>query len=134
MPALREEIDQFMKTEWLATLATVDAECQPHLVPVYFTYDGEKVYIQTDRASVKVRNLLANPQVAVAVCRGEEAVVLQGTAAIAGPDEFRARTWEYIYKYTLQIDENGRDTMGIPLFDEQFRCVVVICVDKILFW
>lgn len=73
-----EEVRAFMERERLASFATVDAGCRPHVVPVFFTYEGGRVYVQTDRSSVKVRNLLGNDNVAVAVYRGEEAVIIRG--------------------------------------------------------
>jgi len=58
MPKTLSEVQDFMNREQLASFATVDSENKPHVVPVFFTYENRKVYVQTDRKSVKVRNLL----------------------------------------------------------------------------
>ena len=71
-----------MNRERLASFAKVDPWNKPHVVPVFFTYDEGKLYIQSDRSSVKVRNLRKNDNVAVAVYRGEEAVIVRGKARI----------------------------------------------------
>lgn len=101
------EISEFMKREPIACIATVDMEGKPHVVPVWFTYKNGKVYIQTDRNSVKVRNLKKNSNVAVAVYRGEEAVIIQG---------------------------KGRDRIRISLFNSQIRCVIEVTPKKVLYW
>jgi len=135
MPKSLSEVSSFMQKEWLASFATVDAEGRPHVVPVFFTYDEGRVYVQTDRKSVKVRNLAKNSNVAIAVYRGEEAVIIRGKGkVIADRNEFIKRTQEHIDKYHLQLDEHGRDSMGIPLFDAKIRCVIEVIPEKILFW
>ncbi len=135
MPKSLTEVSSFMRKERLASLATVDAKGRPHVVPVFFTYDEGRVYVQTDRKSVKVRNLAKNCNVAIAVYRGEEAVIIRGRGkVIADKNEFTERTQEHIDKYRLQLDEHGRDSMGIPLFNAKIRCVIEIAPDKILFW
>jgi len=78
MPNSLKEVQSFMNRERLAAFATVSPNNEPHIVPVFFTYDNGKVYIQTDRNSVKVRNLIRNINVAVVVYCGEEAVIIRG--------------------------------------------------------
>lgn len=135
MPKSLSEVSSFLQKERLASFATVDAEGRPHIVPIFFTYDGGKVYVQTDRKSVKVRNLAKNGNIAISVYRGEEAVIIRGKGKIiADEDEFIKRTQEHIDKYRLQLDEQGRDSMGIPLFDANIRCVIEVAPEKILFW
>jgi nitroimidazol reductase NimA-like FMN-containing flavoprotein (pyridoxamine 5'-phosphate oxidase superfamily) len=104
-----------MDQERLASFATVDPFSRPHVVPVFFTYGDGKVYVQTDRESVKVRNLLNNSNVAVAAYRGDEAIVIRGEGRIIDSDEeFIKRTREHIAKYNLRLDKDGKDSMGIP--------------------
>jgi nitroimidazol reductase NimA-like FMN-containing flavoprotein (pyridoxamine 5'-phosphate oxidase superfamily) len=113
----------------------VDSNNAPHVVPVFFTYDEGKVYIQTGRKSVKVRNLLRNNNVAMAVYRGEEAVIIRGKARIIDDEkEFIKRTQEHINKYRLKLDEQGRDSVGIPLFDTNVRSVIEVIPKRIIFW
>mgnify|MGYP001030022085 CR=1 FL=1 len=70
MPHALKEVESFMNRERLASFVTVNPNNEPHVVPVFFTYEGGKVYVQTDRNSVKVRNLLGNCNVAIAVYSG----------------------------------------------------------------
>jgi len=135
MPKNKKEAQNYMETQALASLATVGSNDEPHVVPVFFTYENGKVYVQADRRSVKVKNLLNNNKVAVAVYSGEEAVILRGRARIVEDDEeFARRTKDHIAKYHLKLDKNGKDSLGIPLFDKSIRCVVEVTSEYSTFW
>ena len=64
----------------VARLATADAAGQPHVIPIVFACDGQKLYTPVDekpkrvapRELKRIRNLLVNPQVAVVVDEYEE--------------------------------------------------------------
>jgi len=134
MPKALSEVPAFMRQVWLATLATVDARLRSHAVPVFLTFDDGRVYIQSDRRSVKAGNLKRNDNVTVVVCHGDEAVILRGRGRIVkDEDEFVRRTQEHIEKYHLHLDEQGRDGMGIPLFDGKIRCIIEVTPGKTLF-
>jgi len=143
------DVASFLEREWLASFVTVDSKGKPHIVPVWFTYDDGKVHVQTDRKSVKVRNMKRNGSVAVAVYRGEEAVVIRGRGTVVGDEkEFASLTQRHIDKYNrlfniahntegveyIKLDEQGRDNMGIRLFDSKSRFVIEVTPDKVLFW
>jgi nitroimidazol reductase NimA-like FMN-containing flavoprotein (pyridoxamine 5'-phosphate oxidase superfamily) len=101
-----EEVQSFMGRVRLASFATITPRNEPHVVPVFFTYTDGKVYVQTDRKSVKVQNLLRNDNVTIAVYSGEEAVIIKGKGRIIQDDEkFVKRTQEHIDKYRLRLDE-----------------------------
>jgi len=124
-----------MNQERLASFATVSSKNEPHIVPVFFTYDDGKVYIQTDRNSMKVRNLAQNDNVAVAIYSGEEAVIMRGKGCVIESEAaFAKRTQDHIDKYRLRLDEQGRDSLGIPLFDDKVRCVIEVTPKRVLFW
>jgi len=94
MPRSLKEVKIFMDRERLASFATVSPDNEPQVVPVFFTYEDGKVYVQTDRKSVKVRNILRNSNVAVTVYCGEEAVIIRGKArVIDSSEEFVRKVW-----------------------------------------
>jgi general stress protein 26 len=142
-------VPNFLNNQWIATLATVDKQGKPHAVPVWFTFDEGKVHVQTDQKSSKVRNVQFNPNVAVAVYIHDEAVILKGKAYIIdNKEKFRKLTQAHIDKYNrlfniahntqgieyIKLDAQGRDNMGVPLFDYKVRCVIQITPKKVLFW
>jgi nitroimidazol reductase NimA-like FMN-containing flavoprotein (pyridoxamine 5'-phosphate oxidase superfamily) len=130
-----EDVKKYMDDVRLASFATVTSRSEPHVVPVFFTYYDGKVYVQTDRKSVKIRNLLRNENVSIAVYSGEEAVILRGKGRIIEDDaEFIRRTQDHIGKYKLKLDGEGKDSLGIPLFNKKRRCVVEVRGMHLTFW
>ncbi|HEY1371463.1 MAG TPA: TIGR03668 family PPOX class F420-dependent oxidoreductase [Candidatus Binatia bacterium] len=71
---------RLLRSARIAHLATADARGRPHVVPICFVIDGDKLFTPLDakpkkRAPLKlerVRNIVANPQVAVVVDRYDE--------------------------------------------------------------
>jgi PPOX class probable F420-dependent enzyme len=97
---------RFLATARVAHLATADASGTPHVVPVCYAVEGATLYITIDekpkRRDVplkRLRNILANPAVAVSVDRWDEDwtrlawVMLRGHAEIleAGAEHDRAQ-------------------------------------------
>jgi PPOX class probable F420-dependent enzyme len=72
-------------------VATLRADGRPHLAPVWYTLDGDRVVFEASGASAKVQHIRHNPT--VTLCVDDEAlplayVTIEGTAEIAdGPSE-----------------------------------------------
>jgi PPOX class probable F420-dependent enzyme len=70
----------FFQSARIAHLASADAQGRPHVIPICFAFDGKKIYSPIDQKPKKtsplnlkrVRNILANPHVAVVVDRYDE--------------------------------------------------------------
>lgn len=83
----------------VARLATADKSGRPHVIPVCFAFDGRVLYSAIDekpkraspRALRRVRNIEANPQVALVVDEYNDDwrrlwyVLVRGTAEVIGP-------------------------------------------------
>lgn len=75
MSSLRPEQAARLAETPVGHLATADAAGRPHVIPVCFAYDGQHIYSVLDakpkRGSLtglrRVRNILANPQVALVI-------------------------------------------------------------------
>ena len=80
MPKLTPAQDRFLRSARTGHLATADAKGRPHVIPVCYVFDGEAIYSVLDakpkttplRQLRRVRNILANPQVALVVDHYEE--------------------------------------------------------------
>jgi nitroimidazol reductase NimA-like FMN-containing flavoprotein (pyridoxamine 5'-phosphate oxidase superfamily) len=83
----------FLGRRDLARLATVSKELMPHVIPVVYAMDEEKVIVAVDYGTKKLENLKANPRVSLVVDEPEpnRAVFIQGTAVILerGPEYLR---------------------------------------------
>ena len=68
-------VRRFIESHRVARLATADAEGAPHVVPICYVYDGERIYSAldlkpkrvSDRQLKRVRNILANPRVSLVI-------------------------------------------------------------------
>ena len=52
--------DEFLKTQKILRLCTIDKNEFPHITPVWYSYSGGKIHIGTDTNSQKIKNLLQN--------------------------------------------------------------------------
>ena len=72
-------------------LATVRDDGSPHVAPIWFVLDGDDLVFSTGAETVKGRNLLRDPRVAISVDRQEplyDFVTVEGTATLSDdPDE-----------------------------------------------
>ena len=77
---LDSQVERRLQTEQNLWLATVRPNGTPHLVPIWFVWVAEKIYLCTGADSVKVRNLARNPRVSVALEDGAKPIVIEGVA------------------------------------------------------
>jgi len=105
------KMDAFLNETRLARLATADADGQPHVVPVWYLWDGESLWISTFQSTHKVRVLRQNPRCAVVVDDEREGlelrgVMMQGAAELVhAPREFVVDMSTRIY--TRYLGEQG---------------------------
>ena len=64
----KEAIETLLGEPVLARLSTSNARtCQPHVVPVWFLWDGVSLWFSAFSSTRKVRDLLTNPRIAVLI-------------------------------------------------------------------
>jgi PPOX class probable F420-dependent enzyme len=105
--ALEPSVRDFIESQRIARLATVDERGDPHIVPICFGLDGDVLYSPVDekpkrgdfRNLRRIRNVIANPNVQVLFDVYDDSdwsrlryVQLRGTARIidAGAEHARA--------------------------------------------
>lgn len=81
---LDPQVERRLQTEQNLWLATVRPDGTPHLVPIWFVWVTGKIYLCTGADSVKVRNLLQNPHVTIALEDGNQPIVIEGLAQPIG--------------------------------------------------
>jgi len=95
---LKKSLAKLIAWERVARVATASATGTPHLVPVCHVLADGKLYFASDAGARKVRNLKANPRIAVAVdlysddWSNLKGVMLQGTTRLIekGPRSTRS--------------------------------------------
>jgi PPOX class probable F420-dependent enzyme len=102
----------------VARLATLDANREPHMVPICFSYDGSVFYTAIDRKPkrvaptqlTRVKNISATPQVALLIDQYDEDwtrlwyVLVRGEAELVSGDAERKRALAQLRAKYLQYD------------------------------
>jgi len=70
--------DEFLKTQKILRLSTIDKNNFPHITPVWYIFSGRKIYIGTDTKSQKIKNLEKNNHVSFCVDVGVNAPNIYG--------------------------------------------------------
>lgn len=111
-PEEKAKLDAFLAARLLAHLATANPKTnQPHVVPVWYLWDGERIWIHAYAKFRKSRELAANPRCAVAISddRGGlplAAAMLEGEAELVyEPRQFVHDQAEKIYQRYMQPEE-----------------------------
>ncbi len=79
-------IEQRLRSELIIWLSTVRPDGRPHLVPVWFLWDGATFLIFSQPNDQKLRNLRRSPNVVLALetrDQGNEVVLIEGQAGTA---------------------------------------------------
>lgn len=107
----KEQIDRWLVRPVLARIATANLRTgQPHVVPVWFTWDGESIWISAFRSTRKVKELQKNPFCSIVIDDAHSGtenwgVVFEGQAElVTEPREFLVETFTRIYTRYLGCD------------------------------
>jgi PPOX class probable F420-dependent enzyme len=99
-------IRRFLEKEPVVWLSTVRPDGNPHLVPIWFWWDGEAVLVFSKPNAQKVRNLRANPSVMLALGDAEEDFdvgMLRGRAELLPTPTVDVLPAEFLAKYSARI-------------------------------
>ena len=95
-----------LTTEKNIWLATVRPEGRPHLVPIWFVWLDDKIYITIALESVKAKNLLANPRASVALENGTQPVIAECAARLVDAPYPQAVVAAFFKKYEWDIEKD----------------------------
>ena len=96
------QIDARLRSEPIIWLSSVRPDGRPHLVPVWFWWDGAAILLFGKPGSQKVRNLRHNAHAIVALDtadEGEDVVVFEGTAELLAETAVQATLPAFAAKY-----------------------------------
>jgi hypothetical protein len=111
---------QRLREATIIWLASVRPDNSPHLVPIWFVVENERVYICTSAGSIKAKNIAANPGVTIALEDGVTPLVIQASSKIL--NEFPPSVVDaFLSKYDWDIRT-----------DETYTTVIEISPEKIL--
>jgi PPOX class probable F420-dependent enzyme len=106
-PDRRARVEIRLQTNLMAWLTTVSPAGRPNSVPVWFLLrDDDSVLIYSEPGKAKLRNLNANPNVALGLDVtdiGRDIIRIEGTAVRAAGHPLADQVPEYAAKYTERI-------------------------------
>ena len=97
-----------LASESVAWLTTAGADGQPQSSPVWFIWDGASLWLRSRADAGKVRNVRANPRVALHLADdgyGGDVVTIEGTASLEEPPA------ELLASYLAKYDEAIRTAL-----------------------
>jgi PPOX class probable F420-dependent enzyme len=105
-------IDGMLRREPIVWLSTVQPDGRPHLVPIWFSWDGSRLFVASKPDARKVRNLRLNPELMLALGEPEDDFDVGLVEAVAELPS--ARTAEllppaHLAKYRRQLATLGLD-------------------------
>lgn len=109
-----DQITMFLEEPRIARVASVRSDGRPHVVPVWYEWDGECLRFEAQATSVKIKNLKRDPRVSVLVDMTHggmqyKGVILEGVARIRERPEKTTPIAERIFRRYL-----GKEGLDAP--------------------
>lgn len=124
----------------LARLATTNPHTlQPHVVPVWFGWDDDTLYINAFSSTRKVRDLERNPRCAVLIEPKDgsnsklQGILLEGACEIFAEQPYVAQKGEWIYVRYLGVEGVKAPDPQSWLTDPESR-IIKLTPKKVFIW
>ena len=103
-------VDERLRTNRILWLGSVRPDGRPHLVYVFFLWDGKHILIFSQPTSQKIRNVGHNPHVTLGLDEtreGEDMVILEGRAELLHDPAVNPKLPAYAAKYDFALQRVG---------------------------
>ena len=130
----RDQTEARLNRSMIAWLGTVRPDGRPHLVPVWFYWDGESLVILSQPNAQKVRNLRRDPRVTVALDDsnlGRDVVLFEGEATLLTEPARDFALAPYLEKYAETLAEMQ---WRVDEYLAAFRQVIVVRPTRFIVW
>jgi len=138
-PEKRDFVNTFLAEPRIARMATANKIGQPHVVPVWYAWDGNTLWISAYADTRKVKDLQENPLISVAIDEVSpegktQAVILEGKAVLLHePVELLKRQFTWIYSRYV-----GADHVSEPIYQDWINdpqnTLIKLTPNKIYVW
>jgi PPOX class probable F420-dependent enzyme len=104
-------VDQRLRSEPIIWLSSTRPDGRPHLVPVWFLWDGSTILIFSQPKTQKVRNLRQQTAVMLALDskEGGDVVLIEGQATLLDEPTAQVVPRAYFEKYAQDLKDMGTD-------------------------
>lgn len=133
--AKKDKMEALLARPLLARLGTANPRTlQPHVVPVWFGWDGFSLYISAFASTRKVKDLRKNPRCSVVVDTSEDgAVLLEGVAElITDPAVVAPKSLEIYSRYLGPEGVKAADPQSWIVDPE--NTIIMLVPQKVFVW
>jgi F420H(2)-dependent biliverdin reductase len=109
---MADDVEARLANERNVWFVTVRPDARPHAAPVWFVFVEGRFWIGTGAASVKVRNIGAQPAVSVALEDGDRPVCAEGRAVVHPTQRPTAVASAFMSKYGWDITRSDDADVG----------------------
>lgn len=106
MSLSKSEINSLLDKEEIIYIATTKPSGSPHIAPTWFVYHSGRIYFETDKTTVKFKNIKRNNKIALCI-GGRETYIIEGKVKWFeekdAPLPFRKMLWD---KYGNDMDDS----------------------------
>lgn len=132
--ALPIDVRRRLDAELVVWFSSVRPDGAPHVLPIWFTWDGHTISVYSKPDAQKVRNVRSNPRVMIGVGRagpGFDVSLLEGRAEVGEPGSQSAVEAECLARYRRPMAELGIDVDAfLATYSQPIRIVPV----RVLEW
>jgi PPOX class probable F420-dependent enzyme len=133
-PLATARIVRFLEREPVVWMSTVRPDGGPHLVPIWFWWDGEALLVFSKPGAQKVRNLRAHPSVMLALGDAEDDFdvgLMRGRAELLDQPTRDVLPPAHLEKYAEKLSSIG---LGAEEYAATYSQVIRIVPDDFLPW
>jgi len=126
---------EFLKSQKILRLATIDSSGNPHIVPVWYLYDNNKFYVGTNTKTRKAKNIKENSKVSFCIDTGiksPDIVGVMGTGRaklILKMDKVKQLAENILLRYFKNLKNQSAQQLL-----NQTDCIIEIIPEKITNW
>lgn len=128
-------MNKFLNSQKILRLATIDKSGNPHIVPVWYMYQNNKIYIGTNTETRKAKNIKKNPKVAYCVDVGINSPDIIGVMGVGKAKLILQKTKvKSIAKKILLRYFSSLQNKSAQQLLKDTNCVIEIIPKKVTTW
>lgn len=134
VPHVTSDLDQRLRREPIIWIGSTRPDGRPHLLPIWFTWDGSAVWIFSRPHAQKIWNLRWTPSVMLALGTADphfDVELLEGQAELITAPTTAVMPTGHVAKYAAQLAEAG---LTAATYAQRFSQPVRIRVTRVLDW
>lgn len=126
---------EFLKSQKILRLATIDPSGNPHIVPVWYMYTNNKFYVGTNTGTEKAKNIKKNPRVSFCIDTGVRSPDIFGVMGIGRARLIlKTEIVESLAKKILRRYFASLKNQSAQQLLDQTDCIIEITTKKTTTW